>query len=120
MSGGSSKEGTTAEDYGTCDAKGCECQNKHPEKPKTVISRADVYKAIDTEREYQDKKWVFYDDSDWAVNDWVVFIKRYLKEINEWTGHKREQMDAMRKVAALAVCSMEYNGTRPRIYNGKK
>ena len=78
------------------------------------MSREDVYKLIDTERDYQNRKWKHFDDSKWALNDWVVFIERYLKEIKDWTGHPNEQMDAMRKVGALAVVAMQYNKTRER------
>ena len=97
----------------------CDCSTKEPEKPKTVLSRSEVYDFINGERAYQDNKWRHLDDSEWSINDWVVFIERYLKEIKEWTGHPREQMDAMRKVAALAVAAMEFRGSRPREKNGK-
>ena len=88
--------------------------NKYPEKPKTAMSRADVYKLIDSERDYQEKKQARWDDSDWHISDWVVFIRRYLKKIDDWTGHPKEQLDEMRKVAALAVVCMEHNHTRAR------
>lgn len=110
-----------------CCEPGCECQtdtddmerpeddlNKYPEKPKTAMSRSEVYHLINEERDYQDKKWTVYDDSSWSISDWVVFIRRYLKLIDTWTGHPREQMDEMRKVAALAVACMEFNGARSR------
>jgi len=103
---------------GALEEEGCACQpddmNKYPEKPKTVMTREDVYKLIDSERKYQEKKQARWDDSAWHISDWVVFIKRYLQRIDDWTGHPREQMDEMRKVAALAVACMEYNVTRER------
>jgi hypothetical protein len=91
--------------------------NKYPERPKTMVSRDEIYKMINGERDYQDKSNFAYDDSSWSISDWVVFIRRYLEKIDDWTGHPKEQMDEMRKVAALAVACMEFNGARPR--NGR-
>lgn len=112
---------------GTCDAKDCQCKQEkgklktvmsrsdvYKPKLKTIMSRSDVYKLIDGERDYQDNKWRHLDDGEWAINDWIVFIERYVKECKEWTGHPNEQMDSMRKIGALAVASMEYKHTRPR------
>ena len=81
---------------------------------KIIMSRPDVYKLINSEREYQERKQAHWDDSQWHISDWVVFIRRYLKKIDDWTGHPAEQLDEMRKIAALAVVCMEYNKTRPR------
>lgn len=68
-------------------------------------------KAIKYERKYQDKKWNnTYDDNDWSINDWVVFIRQYLDMVNANTGQPEAQMDNMRKVAALAVAAMEHKG----------
>lgn len=122
MTGGSSftKPGKRfnpeAADDCNCD-EGKECgtdMNKYPEKPKTVMVRADVYKLIDSERDYQEKTQAAWDDSRWSISDWVIFIRRYLQKIDDWTGHPKEQMDEMRKVAALAVAAMEFNRSRPR------
>jgi hypothetical protein len=105
----------------------CECKKEIEKTPTrfileedAVLTRSQIYDMIEGEREYQKNKWRHYEDSAWSINDWVVFIKRYLKEINNWTGHPREQMDAMRKVAALAIACMEFNGSRPREVNGVK
>lgn len=119
MSGGDAREGTTDECRNHEDGEECNCDtaedmNKYPEKPKTYMTRADVYKLIDGERDYQDKSQAAWDDSRWSISDWVVFIRRYLEKIDACTGHPREQMAEMRKVAALAVACMEFNRTRSR------
>lgn len=76
--------------------------------------RQDVYTLIDGEREYQDLKWANFDDSKWSINDWLVFIERYIFEARDVTGSPMLQMDNMRKIAALAIAAMEYNETNPR------
>ena len=82
---------------------------------KTKFDREYVYKLIDGERDYQESKWSpDYDDSKWAINDWIVFIERYIAEAKNTTGHRAFQMDAMRKIGALAVAAMEHYETLPR------
>jgi hypothetical protein len=78
--------------------------------------REAVYKLIDGERDYQDEKWYnMVDDSQWSVNDWLVFIERYLYEARELTGNDGLMMDNIRKIAGLAVAAMEHNKTPSRV-----
>jgi hypothetical protein len=79
------------------------------------VSRESVYKVIDGEREYQDKKWGADIHS---VGDWIVFMRthlaqaevRFSKEVGtEGTLHE------LRKVVALGVACMEQNGAYERI-----
>ena len=77
-------------------------------------NRKEVYKVIDEERDYQDDKWGDeLDDAQWAINDWIVFIERYIQEAKNNTG-QAEALDSVRKIAALAVACMEYNGALRR------
>jgi hypothetical protein len=79
------------------------------------MDRKDVYALIDGERDYQNTKWNDdYDDSQWAVGDWLTFIERYIFEARDVTGHPELMMDSIRKIGALAVAAMEYNDTNPR------
>lgn len=79
------------------------------------MQRIEVYKLIDNERDYQKHKWSqVYDDEDWTPNDWLTFIERYVQEGRDHTGDELQQMDAIRKIAALAVAAMEYNPTLGR------
>ena len=44
---------------------------------KPIFDRDYVYKLIDGERDYQEKKWSEnYDDGAWTPNDWVIFMDR--------------------------------------------
>lgn len=78
------------------------------------MKRQDVYVLIDGERDYQNKKWgEDYNDKEWSIGDWLIFIERYVKEGKDKLGHPEER-DAIRKIAALAVACMEYYETMPR------
>jgi hypothetical protein len=78
------------------------------------MTRSEVYTLIDGERRYQDKRWSDgFDDDAWGINDWIVFIERYIQEAKDRTGYPN-QMNSVRKIAALAVAAMEYNETEGR------
>lgn len=90
--------------------------------------RADVYKAIDGERSYQDK----WDDAEsrgrHETGAFILFMEHYLKEArrlestleNGGNGisafHVRPEgsLDFVRKVTALGVACMEQNGAPER------
>lgn len=79
------------------------------------MTRQQVYDLIDKERDYQIERWTGeFDDSQWAINDWLVFIERYIKKARDYTGFPVGQMNEIRKIAALAVAAMEYNHTLAR------
>ncbi len=76
-----------------------------------MISRANVYEAIDSERAYQISKWTQeFDDVDWSLSDWIIFMERYIEEAKSNTGYSINVLAAIRKVAGLAVACMEHNG----------
>ena len=79
------------------------------------MTREEVYKLIDGEREYQKFKWnQVFDDSKWSLSDWIVFIERYIQEAKNNTGFEKHEVDSIRKIAALAVACMEQHETLPR------
>jgi hypothetical protein len=75
--------------------------------------RQEIFDMIVEEREYQDEKWVS-DDSRWAINDWLEFIRRQIKIAHANTGDEPAAMCCVRKIAALAVAAMEYYDTPSR------
>ncbi len=95
------------------------------------MTREEVYKLIDTEREYQkhwdDKRKNEADDKivggaqqldkDKPVEAWILWIENYLLDARTAATkslNKVHALEAIRKVAALAVACMEYNNTPPR------
>jgi hypothetical protein len=80
----------------------------------TKVTRTDVYRVINGERDYQDSKWSpEFDDSKWSIGDWLIFIQRYVNEAESKLGYPAA-LDSIRKIAGLAVACMEYNGAPER------
>lgn len=83
--------------------------------------RSDVYKAIDTERGYQDAKWGSTESAGLhSITEFLVFIRDYTEEALH--AESRESMktadpkalDNVRKIAGLAVACMEQHGAPER------
>jgi len=87
------------------------------------MNRSVVYKAIDSERDYQDsfieKDPTRHDASlpDHSVGDYIVMLTTYVREAQEnWTrnGGVEKAQDSIRKIAGIAVHCMEDHGVQPR------
>jgi hypothetical protein len=87
------------------------------------LSREEVYKLIDGEREYQDKKWLPMPESrhdNHSPEEWLMYIEDYVNEAKHICSREAygicepKAMDIMRKIAAMAVCAIEQNGCEPR------
>ncbi len=86
-------------------------------------TRAEVYAAIDGEREYQ-KKWQNADLTDsngeHSNVEFLVYIQDYVTEALHEASRKPDpearvqNTHALRKIAALAVAAMEQNGVLKR------
>jgi len=76
-------------------------------------TRKVVYEVIDSERDYQDKKWGIHPAS---TGSYLVFMQDYLTEaMHQFTRQSGEiagwqALDTIRKVTALGVACMEQNG----------
>ena len=87
------------------------------------VSREEVYKAIDSEREYQDSRWngdTTSSDGIHPLSEWFLYIEDYVNEAKHILAREAEQTaypkvsNIMRKVAGMAVCAMEQNGAPKR------
>lgn len=83
-----------------------------------MTSREDVYRAIDTERDYQDKLPAYRTDkSEKTVGDYIVLIQAYSHALVEaWTYNpgNLDALEVMRKIAGIAVHCMEDHGAPQR------
>lgn len=85
-------------------------------------TREQVYAALDSEREYQERKWGPDQSTaggEHTVEDFIVYIDVYLHYAKMATNlpvAKRhpELMNIMRKIAALGVRCMELHGAPVR------
>jgi hypothetical protein len=87
------------------------------------LKREEVYKIIDGERDYQEKKWNSITTSSKGVHsagEWLTFIQDYLTEAMHITSRNSEPeatkmvMENIRKITAMGVAAMEQIETPPR------
>jgi hypothetical protein len=94
---------------------------------ETLVTRENVYQAIDTEREYQDLRWAGTASSnrrssnhgatDRTLDEFALYILGYandLAKISSHTDNPTEKLDFVRKVAGLCVACMEAHGAPNR------
>jgi hypothetical protein len=74
--------------------------------------REEVYKAIDSERDYQDSLWSSGTMANKTIGDWVSVIRVYLRRAEDaWTYDSEENvMDYVRKIAGIGAHAMEKLG----------
>jgi hypothetical protein len=82
------------------------------------MKREDVYKIIDTERDYQESKENQYGyNKNKTVGEWIVLMNHYTTELNKafsnYTGDY-EALNVMRKLAGIAVHCMEQHNAPER------
>jgi hypothetical protein len=74
------------------------------------MTREKIYRAIDSEREYQDQRWPGHKHS---ITEYLVYIRDYVEEAlhrgsrEDDSNIKQVQTDSLRKIAGLAVAAME-------------
>jgi len=87
------------------------------------MKRTEVYKLIDGERDYQDKKWGSESNSrhsNHSIEEWLMYIEDYLNEAKHiltrefYNECDQKSMNIMRKIAAMAVCAIEQHGADAR------
>ncbi|MFP4182226.1 MAG: hypothetical protein ACLFTX_06485 [Thiohalospira sp.] len=72
---------------------------------------------IDSEREYQDRKWGSLHDHPHEVGGWLSLMRTYLAKAEAaWAGnnHDREALKELRKVLAIGVACAEQHGMEMR------
>lgn len=89
-----------------------------------MTKRSEVYKAIDTERDYQDQRWnenTTTSNGYHEVGAWLTFLRTYIREAEEIISRNGDpeatdqSMHTIRKIAAMCVCCMEQHGAPHRI-----
>ena len=90
---------------------------------RLILSRKEVYALIDGERDYQHERWnesTTSSNGDHTWEEWIVYIEDYLSDAKHILSRESKSKcdpivgEVMRKVAALAVASLENNGSTPR------
>ena len=92
-----------------------------------VTSRKEVYKAIDSEREYQESfvlpERQYYQTH--TLGEFILMLNQYASQARRmWTHHSDvgppESLQEVRKIAAIAVRCMEQHGAPHRVVKPKK
>jgi len=87
------------------------------------VTRPEVYAAIDSERDYQIKRWGYrqcnnhFEEADHGVCDYIVYMHHYLDLAIEKASTEAGNdaaLEMLRKVVTLGVACFEHNGIRPR------
>ena len=85
------------------------------------MERSEIYKAIDSERKYQDTVRKVEDkditpDSEKSVADFIIFIENKLNKAKKdiYNLDKEGALDNVRKIAALCVACGEGHGFKER------
>ena len=82
-----------------------------------MSSRADVYRAIDRERDYQERTWDRSMGPVLSVAEELLLAQEYLDRArHEWSVEEgnAKTLDMMRKVAGILVRCFEHNGCPER------
>jgi hypothetical protein len=89
-----------------------------------MLNREEVYKALDSERDYQDLRWNEKTTSTkgkHSVAEFVLFMEDYLAEARKFLSRNPEPeaselaLANVRKIAAMGVACMEQNGAPMRV-----
>jgi hypothetical protein len=91
------------------------------------MERQEVYKAIDTEREYQNKLWSGTKSSrqpsdapdamERTIDEFALYVTRYTNQLVEVCGttdYPDQKLEVFRKIAALCVACGEAHGMPDR------
>lgn len=90
-----------------------------------MATRANVYRALDGERDYQKSRANAVGDAEehfHSLEEWAVYIEDYLAELKHslsrvWRpgGNPTEaELNIMRKITAMGVAAMEQHGAPQR------
>lgn len=81
------------------------------------MTREEIYKIIDAERNYQDTKWGLQHDANHEVESYILYMEDYLNEARHLLSHANGVeggLDVLRKVVALGIACFESHGVPER------
>jgi hypothetical protein len=82
------------------------------------MKREEVYRALDSEREYQINRWGGEShDNKKSVGDFIVYMETHLQKAKEHYSSddfSNQTLDELRKVTAIGVACFEVHGVSAR------
>lgn len=82
------------------------------------MERSEVYKVIDTERDYQEQRWIESEIQDHEIASFILYMEHHLYEARKTASTQSPETEALqhlRKVVALGVKCFEVHGVPERI-----
>ena len=80
------------------------------------LTRKEVIEVVNEERNYQDKTWGGnIHDNKHTVPEWILIMRKHLNEAENalYNDNETEALDAVRKITATGIATMEIH-TPPR------
>lgn len=84
------------------------------------MDRQRVYRAIDTERAFQDRKWGTVTQHPHEVGSWLTIMRTLLSDAESaWAGSSGDDkaLEEIRKVVAVGVACCEQYGVKDRWFH---
>lgn len=81
------------------------------------MTRPDVYRAIDTERDFQDQKWGTIETHPHEVGGWITLMRKLLNDAEvAWSTNSTDYLalTEIRKVISVGVACCEQYGVPTR------
>ena len=81
------------------------------------LTREQVYRAVDTERDFQDRKWGDIDDHPHEVGGWLTIMRKLLGDAEQaWSSSAGDTaaLNEIRKVVAVGIACCEQHGVPTR------
>lgn len=82
-----------------------------------MTARTKVYSAIDTERDFQDRKWGTIENHPHEIGGWLTIMRTLLTEAEKsWTTRSNDYLalEAVRELLAVGVACCEQHGITTR------
>lgn len=81
------------------------------------MDRTKVYEAVDTERDFQDRKWGTLEKHPHEVGAWIALMSKLIRDAeNAWASSNGDYkaLEEVRKVIAVGVACAEQHGITTR------
>lgn len=82
-----------------------------------------VYRIVDSERDYQDRKWGTIEMRGHEVGAWLLIMENALRQAKEvWASASNDDaaLEELRKLIGIGVACAEQHGLRPRHHSELK
>lgn len=83
----------------------------------TILTRQEAFDVVDSERDYQETRWGYISKENRSLPEYFILIEAQIQTAKEKIindADKTAAMDEMRKIAAIAIATIEKFGAFKR------